>query len=87
MTKKVSKRKASAREASKSGVPGPAAERRKKRELREVLDELVEYVRQVSDSLETMSPPELEYTQERLQWLVDELWRLVLEKGDSRIVR
>jgi hypothetical protein len=61
----------------------PLPDRRKKRVLREVLDELLEHVREVSGRVPEMGPSDLEYAQERLQWLVDEVWRLVLEGPDE----
>jgi len=54
-------------------------ERRANRELREVLDELVEHVRYVARMVRTMSPQDLEYAEERLEWLADEVWRAALE--------
>ncbi len=51
-------------------------ERRANRELREVLDELVEHVRYVARNVHTMSQQELEYAEERLEWLADEVWRV-----------
>ena len=50
-------------------------ERRNNRELREVLDELVEHVRYVARNVKSMSPQDLEYAEERLEWLADEVWR------------
>jgi len=50
-------------------------ERRSNRELREVLDELVEHVRYVARNVETLSKQDLEYAEERLEWLADEVWR------------
>jgi predicted small metal-binding protein len=50
-------------------------ERRANRELREVLDELVEHVRYVARNVRTMSKQDLEYAEERLEWLADEVWR------------
>lgn len=58
------------------------AERRRFVALREVLDELISFVRQVSRNAPTMSEEELEYAQQRLEWLADEVWRLVLEGGE-----
>ncbi len=53
-------------------------ERRQNRELREVLDELVEHVRYVARNVRTMSKQDLEYAEERLEWLADEVWRAAL---------
>jgi hypothetical protein len=52
------------------------AERRRNHTLREVLDELVQHVRVVARTLDTMTPPEVTYAQERLEWLADEVWRI-----------
>jgi hypothetical protein len=54
-------------------------ERRANRELREVLDEMVEHVRYVARNVKTMSPQDLEYAEERLEWLAEEVWRAALE--------
>jgi len=50
-------------------------ERRVNRPLREVLDELLAHARDIARHARTMSPAELEYAQERLEWLADEVWR------------
>ena len=55
----------------KAGPP----DRRTKRQLREVLDDLVNHVRHVARHVDEMSPDELAYAQERLEWLADEVWR------------
>ena len=55
------------------------AERRSNRELREVLDELVEHVRYVARNVKAMSQQDLEYAEERLEWLADEVWRTAME--------
>jgi hypothetical protein len=69
-----------------SGPARPAAERRKNPTLREVLDELVAHVRDISSRSRKMSQDELDYAQERLEWLADEVWRLAVrgEDADSR---
>ena len=61
-----------------------SAERRANRELREVLDDLVAHVRKVARDMQTMSQEDLDYAQERLEWLAEEVWRAALEgKGPS----
>jgi hypothetical protein len=60
-------------------VSNPIGERRQNRELREVLDELVEHVRYVARNVRTLSKQELEYAEERLEWLADEVWRVAIE--------
>ena len=59
--------------------PGSGGERRANRELREVLDELVEHVRHVARNIRTMSKQDIEYAEERLEWLADEVWRAAIE--------
>jgi hypothetical protein len=59
-------------------------ERRVNRELREVLDELVEHVRYVARNVQTMSKQDLEYAEERLEWLADEVWRAAIETDKPR---
>lgn len=59
-------------------------ERRSNRELREVLDELVEHVRYVARNVKTMTRHDLEYAEERLEWLADEVWRAALEGEQKR---
>ena len=54
------------------------AERRSNPGLREVLDELVAHVRHVAREARTMSQQELDYAQERLEWLAEEVWRATL---------
>ena len=56
-------------------------ERRSNRELREVLDELVEHVRYVARNVRTMSKQDLEYAEERLEWLADEVWRAATDNN------
>jgi len=53
----------------------PSDERRANRDLREVLDELVEHVRYVARNVGTLGRQDLEYAEERLEWLADEVWR------------
>ena len=56
-------------------MTGVKSERRTNRELREVLDELVEHVRYVARNVGGLSRQDLEYAEERLEWLADEVWR------------
>lgn len=58
-------------------------ERRSNRELREVLDELVAHVRNVARNVRTMTPAELQYAEDRLEWLADEVWRAALTGEDA----
>src|SRR2546422_6103556 len=56
--------------------PSPAVpERRHNRPLREVLDELLSHTREIARRAKSMTPAELDYAQQRLEWLADEVWR------------
>ena len=56
--------------------PKPRAERRTNRPLREVLDDLLGHTRDVARRVKVMTPAELDYAQQRLEWLADEVWRV-----------
>ncbi len=51
-------------------------ERRRNRPLREVLDELLTHAREIARRAKAMTPAELDYAQQRLEWLADEVWRV-----------
>jgi len=51
-------------------------ERRSNRPLREVLDELLSHTRDIARRARDMKPEELDYAQQRLEWLADEVWRV-----------
>jgi len=51
-------------------------ERRRNRPLREVLDELLSHAREIARRAKAMTPAELDYAQQRLEWLADEVWRV-----------
>jgi hypothetical protein len=55
--------------------PKPRVERRRNRPLREVLDELLQHARDIARRARAMSPAEVDYAQQRLEWLADEVWR------------
>ena len=59
----------------------PGTERRRNRPLREVLDELLSHTRDIARRAKTMTPAELDYAQQRLEWLADEVWRVAT--GDA----
>ena len=61
---------------SPGAAPRPGGERRVNRPLREVLDELLGHTREIARRAKTMSPAELDYAQQRLEWLADEVWRV-----------
>lgn len=79
--------KKATKKTAKSERPAakPLPERRQKRVLREVVDELIDHVRDVSRSAPEMGRSDLEYAQQRLQWLADEIWRLALEGDDDSL--
>ena len=58
-------------------------DRREKIILREVVDDFIAHVRDVSGRGSDMSPEEIQHAQQRMQWLADEVWRLALEGGDT----
>ena len=60
----------------KSAMKGALPERRSNRPLREVLDDLLEHTRQIVREARQMSPEQLDYAQQRLEWLADEVWRV-----------
>jgi len=62
--------------SSGSGPPQNPSERRRNFTLRELLDDLVTHAREISRRATQMTPAELEYAQERLEWLADEVWRV-----------
>ena len=64
-------------------MSAPGRERRANRQLREVLDELVDHVRSVARNATTMSREELEYAQERLEWLAEEVWRSAIDRAEK----
>lgn len=57
-----------------------ADDRRENLVLREVVNELVDHVRWISQHLHELSAERLDYAQERLEWLADEVWRLTVER-------
>lgn len=65
--------------------PKAGPERRRNLTLRELLDELLLHVRAVARRSPTMSPEELEYAQQRLEWLADEIWRSATSGDDSSV--
>lgn len=58
-------------------------DRRERRELRELLDELVAHVRTLTREHRTMPAEDLHYAQQRLEWLADEIWRSATERGEG----
>ena len=60
-------------------------ERRNNRALREVLDDLVDHVRNIARNVGTFTPEEIQHAQERLEWLADEVWRAAVEGDDEAL--
>ena len=73
------RRRATCGAVNRLGQDHPADERRQNRTLREALDELVGHVRDISRRAPHMTPAELDYAQDRLEWMTDEVWRLAVE--------
>jgi len=62
--------------------PSPIGqERRRNRPLREVLDELLSHTREIARRAKSMTPAELDYAQQRLEWLADEVWRVATSEA------
>jgi len=61
--------------------PRAPLERRQNRPLREVLDDLIAHARDTARRSKEMTPAELDYAQQRLEWLADEVWRLAAGGG------
>jgi hypothetical protein len=49
-------------------------ERRRNQPLRELLDEMIQLARHLSNDAQDLSPAELEYAHERMEWLAGEIW-------------
>jgi hypothetical protein len=58
-------------------------ERRTNRTLRELLDELISLARHLSRRSADMSQVELDYAQQRLEWLADEIWTAAVAGRDE----
>lgn len=54
-------------------------ERREHFELRDTVQDLLEHVRMLAHRARELPPDELDYAQERLEWLADEVWRALTE--------
>jgi hypothetical protein len=66
--------------SSKKPAAEGQPERRRQPELREVIQELLDHIRDLAGRARSLSEMELEYSQQRLEWLSDEVWRTLLEK-------
>jgi len=56
--------------------PKPRPERRHNATLREALEELLQHARDIARRGGEMTSAELDYAQQRLEWLADEVWRV-----------
>jgi hypothetical protein len=63
--------------------PKPRTERRHNATLREALEELLQHARDIARRGGEMTSAELDYAQQRLEWLADEVWR-VAQRGGPR---
>ena len=52
-------------------------------DLRELLEELIQHVRNVAAHAREMPQTDLEYAQDRLEWLADEIWQKVMEQQNA----
>lgn len=55
-------------------MPQSAPERRQNQPLRELLDEMIALARRLSSDGASLSPAELDYAHERMEWLAEEIW-------------
>lgn len=58
-------------------MPDSSGERRQNIALRELLDEMIQLSRHLSNHAPTLPANELSYARDRLEWLADEIWRQV----------
>jgi len=59
------------------------AERRTNLTLREALEDLLGHARDVARRAKGMSLQELDYAEERLEWLAEEVWRIATAQPKS----
>lgn len=62
----------------------PETDRRSNFALRDILNDLIEHVREIAGSPHKMPPAEIEYAQRRLEWLADEAWRLAVDPENDK---
>lgn len=60
-----------------------SSDRRRNVVLRDLLDEVIQLARHLSGHAEGMSPADLAYARERLEWLADEIWDQSTRPGDG----
>lgn len=59
-------------------------ERRRHFELRDTVQDLLDHVRMLARRARELTPDELDYAQERLEWLADEVWRSLTDVEGSK---
>ncbi|PYP64811.1 MAG: hypothetical protein DMD26_12695 [Gemmatimonadetes bacterium] len=64
-------------------MPESRRERRQNVVLRELLDEMIQLSRHLSNHAPTLQAGELTYARERLEWLADEIWRQVTAENPT----
>ena len=64
-------------------MPESKGERRQNVALRELLDEMIQLSRHLSNRAQSLPPNELAYARERLEWLADEIWRQVTAQDSA----
>jgi hypothetical protein len=67
--------------------PKRSVERRHNPSLREALDDLISHTRLITRRAKEMTPEELDYAQQRLEWLADEVWRLATPGDGDAVAR
>lgn len=72
-------------EGARSDRSSIGGERRTNRALRELLDELIALARHLSRRSADMSQLELDYAQQRLEWLADEIWTAAVSGRDNSV--
>ena len=58
-------------------MPESSSERRQNVVLRELLDEMIQLSRHLSNHAPSLCAAELKYARDRMEWLADEIWRQV----------
>jgi hypothetical protein len=58
-------------------------ERRRNQPLRELLDEMISLARRLSNESPSLSPAELDYAHERMEWLAGEIWAQATGRDDG----
>lgn len=59
------------------------SDRRQNRTLRELLDEMIALARDLTNRTSDLSPAELDYAHERMEWLAEEIWDSATRRESS----